>query len=107
VKLQTSAPNSQTTVILDLLLRLGRVSALTERVQLYWYLAPGYSAIFTRSRTLTAPSAGAHIGGALELGDRVFATLQLGYQLGWILDLGDSPRFLARPGMAVGLAMQI
>jgi hypothetical protein len=107
VKLQTSASNSTTMVVLDLLFRLGWTSPIRERVHLYWYLAPGYSALFGQTRTLRVPSVGAYIGGALQLADRVFATLQLGYQYGWILDLGDSVRFHRRPGVAVGLLMQI
>jgi hypothetical protein len=106
-KLQTSASNSSTAVVLDLLFRLGRASPLSERVHLYWYLAPGYSVLFTPNRTFELPSVGAHIGGALDLGGRVFATLQFGYQISWILDLGDSVAFLRRPGMAVGLLMRI
>jgi hypothetical protein len=107
VKLRTSARNSSTMIVLDLLLRLGWVLPLGERVQLYCYFAPGYSVLYGQAETRWVPSVGAHIGGALHLADRVFATVQVGYQYGWILDLGDSPRFLKRPGMAVGLLMQI
>jgi uncharacterized membrane protein len=107
VKFQTSEANSSRVVVLDLLFRLGWVLPVGERVQLYWYLAPGYSALFRRTETHWMPSVGAYFGGALHLANRMFATLQVGYQHGWILDLGDSVRFHQRPGMAIGLLMQI
>ncbi len=71
----------------DILLRLGGNAPVADRLQLYGYLAPGYSVIILPSGTgLDNPKGfvlGVHAGGMLDVTPALFVNAELGYQVGF------------------------
>jgi hypothetical protein len=69
----------------DILLRLGGGAPIAEKLQLFGYLAPGYSIIQVPSGTGDNPkglTVGAHAGAIYELSQALFLNGTLGYQVG-------------------------
>jgi hypothetical protein len=69
---------------IDIMLRLGGGAPVADKVQLYGYLAPGYSIISPPSGD--SPKGlvvGAHVGGMMDVTPTAFVNAELGYQMGF------------------------
>lgn len=90
VKASPSLPGAQAATQLDLLVRIGGQAPVSDVVQLYGYLTPGYS-FFMPSDGDSAKGfvLGIHGGGMYTVSPTVFLNAELGYQLGYQkLDVG-------------------
>jgi hypothetical protein len=69
---------------LDLLLRLGAQAPVADRIQLYGYIAPGYSVVsFPRGSNSDGFVLGFHGGAWYDVTAQFFVNAQLGYQFGY------------------------
>jgi hypothetical protein len=70
--------------MLDFLFRVGGNAPVADNIELYGYLAPGYSIIIpSMGDNATGFVLGFHGGGILDLTPTSFLNLELGYQLGY------------------------
>src|SRR4051812_11180546 len=70
--------------MVDLLIRVGGNAPVADNIELYGYLAPGYSIVFIPdSDNATGLVLGFHGGAMLDLTPSVFLNLELGYQFGF------------------------
>jgi hypothetical protein len=70
--------------MLDLLLRVGGNAPVADTVQLYGYVAPGYSIVMPpMGDNSTGFTLGFHGGAMLDLTPTMFLNAELGYQLGY------------------------
>lgn len=69
----------------DLLLRVGGHAPVADNVQLYGYLAPGYSVIYppTGNEDPSGFVLGVAVGALFSINERLFASADIGYQLGY------------------------
>jgi hypothetical protein len=80
---------------LDLQLRLGGEAPVSDKIDLYGYLSPGYSIIMFPSGAGSNPKGfelGIHAGGIFNVSPVVFLNAEVGYQLGFqkVSELGVS-----------------
>jgi hypothetical protein len=69
---------------LDLLLRVGGHAPVAERVHLYGFLSPGYSIIYPdMGNNASGFVLGVTVGGMYALSEKLFASADIGYQLGY------------------------
>jgi hypothetical protein len=69
---------------LDIMLRVGGGAPVADKVQIYGYLAPGYSIIFPpMGDSFKGLVVGAHAGGMMDLTSSVFVNAEVGYQMGF------------------------
>ena len=70
---------------LDLLVRVGAHAPVAEKVHLYGFLSPGYSIIYPAAGDQDPAGfvLGVTAGGMYSFTDRLFASLDVGYQLGF------------------------
>jgi hypothetical protein len=87
IKGDNSGGNSDSSKELDLLVRVGGNAPIADRIQLYGYLAPGYSIVMLPdSIPIDNPSGfvlGFHAGAMFDLTPNVFLNAQIGYQVGF------------------------
>jgi Outer membrane protein beta-barrel domain len=68
----------------DLLVRLGGNAPVADTIELYGYVAPGYSIVIpAMGDNSTGFTLGFHGGAILELSPTMFANFEIGYQLGY------------------------
>lgn len=69
----------------DLLLRVGGHAPVADNVQLYGYLAPGYSIYYppTGNEDPSGFVLGVAVGALFSINERLFASADIGYQLGY------------------------
>jgi len=70
---------------LDLQLRVGGQAPVSDQIDLYGYVSPGYSIIFPPTGDTKAKGfeVGFHAGGMFNLSSMVFLNAEVGYQLGF------------------------
>jgi hypothetical protein len=69
---------------LDLLLRVGGHAPVAERIHLYGFLSPGYSVIYPDvGNNPSGFVLGVTAGGMYALNEKLFASADIGYQLGY------------------------
>lgn len=92
---------------LDLLIRAGVQFPVIPRLEVFGYLAPGYSIIMVPNAD--NPSGfvlGFHGGATYNLNSSVFALFQLGYQFGYqSVDSGDAKTEFFQFGLGLGARM--
>jgi hypothetical protein len=68
----------------DLLVRLGGNAPVADNIELYGYIAPGYSIVFPNGGDNPAGFVlGFHGGAILDISPTVFTNLEIGYQVGF------------------------
>jgi hypothetical protein len=91
----------------DILLRVGGGAPVAEKIQLFGYLAPGYSIIMPPAgdspKGLTV---GAHAGALFDLTSTMFASGTVGYQVGMqkVMDVDLKTQYLQ---VALGVGMRL
>jgi hypothetical protein len=93
---------------IDLLLRLGGNAPVADNIELYGYLAPGYSIVSSSGGgdSATGFALGFHGGAILDISPTVFTNFELGYQLGFqTLNDFDSKVNYFQIGLGVGLRL--
>src|SRR5882757_126287 len=92
----------------DLLLRLGGNAPVADKIELYGYLAPGYSIISSSGGgdSATGFTLGFHGGGIYDISPPVFANVELGYQLGFQkLHSFDTKLNYFQVGLGIGIRL--
>lgn len=92
----------------DLLLRLGGNAPVADNIELYGYLAPGYSIVSSSGGgdSATGFALGFHGGAILNISPTVFTNFELGYQLGFqTLNDFDSKVNYFQIALGVGLRL--
>ncbi len=89
---------------LDFLIRGGGNAPIADTLQLYGYVAPGYSVIITpHNDNPTGFVLGFHGGAMLALTNKAYANLELGYQFGYqSVSVGDAKTDLFQFGLGLG-----
>ncbi|HXI54620.1 MAG TPA: outer membrane beta-barrel protein [Polyangia bacterium] len=89
---------------LDLLIRAGANAPIADTLQLYGYVAPGYSILIPpHGDNPTGFVLGFHGGAMLALTDRAYANFELGYQFGYqSVSAGDAKTDLFQFGLGIG-----